>query len=80
MAIEGLRPASQHSNLHIGDEVGAWLGVMDRLGLMQDHDRVAETMIADIDNLRLCGLVGKRLCLLSSGHNLSWFSRCLRQR
>jgi hypothetical protein len=59
MAIEGLRPTPQHSNLHISDEVGAWLGVLDRLGLMQDHDRVAETMIADIDNLRSCGLVGE---------------------
>jgi hypothetical protein len=59
MAIEGLRPAPQHSNLHISDDVGAWLGALDRLGLMQDHDRVAQTMIADIDNLRLCGLVGE---------------------
>ena len=59
MAIEGLRRAPQHSNLHISDEVGAWLGALDRLGLMQDHDRVTQTMIADIDNLRLCGLVGE---------------------
>lgn len=59
MAIDGLRPVPQHSDLHISDEVGAWLGVLDRLGLMQDHDRVAETMIADIDNLRSCGLVGE---------------------
>ena len=59
MAIEGLRSAPQHSNLHISDEVAAWLGTLDRLGLMQDHDRVAETMIGDIDHLRLCGLVGE---------------------
>ncbi len=57
MAIEGLRPAPQHSNLHISDEVGAWLGVLDRLGLMQDHDRVAETMTTDIDNVRGCLVV-----------------------
>jgi hypothetical protein len=33
MAIEGLRPAPQHSNLHISREVGAWLRALDRLGL-----------------------------------------------
>ncbi len=59
MVIDGLRPASQHNNLHIGDDVAAWLGVLDRLGLMQDHDRVAETMIAEIDHLRSCELVGE---------------------
>jgi hypothetical protein len=59
MPIEGLRSAPQHNNLHISDEVGAWLGVLDRLGLMQDHDRVAETIIAEIDGLSSCGLAGE---------------------
>jgi hypothetical protein len=59
MAIQGLRTTPQHTNLHISDEVASSLAVLDRLGLMQDHDRVAETMIADIDNLRLCGMVGE---------------------
>lgn len=59
MAIEGLRTTPQHSDLHISDEVASLLRVLDRLGLMQEHDRVAKTMIAAIDNLSLCGMVGE---------------------
>jgi len=59
MSIEGLRASPRHSDLHVSDEVGSWLMALERLGLVQDRDRAAETLAADIDRLSNCGVAGE---------------------
>lgn len=51
MAIEGLRGARIPTQPNVTDHVGASVEALDRLGLVEDHDQVTESLTADFGRL-----------------------------
>lgn len=59
MAIEGLRTVAQPNQIDISDEVGASVEALDMLGLVQDRDRVADSVTAEFRTLGQVGTSGE---------------------
>lgn len=51
MTIEGLRTVPRHEDVNLSDQVGASVEALVMLDLVEDQDRVTETLTADYTNL-----------------------------
>jgi hypothetical protein len=60
MAVEGLRTVPvPNLNVNVTDEVGAAVQALDMLGLVEDRERVTETVTADFEVLTDSGQTGE---------------------
>lgn len=67
MAIEGLRTAPQPNAVNMQDEVDASVEALEMLGLVQDRDRLTETVAADFNALAQSGQTGEAFIQLPRG-------------
>src|SRR3990167_1812088 len=59
MTIEGLRNAPSLPQVNITDAVGASVEALDRLDLVNDRERVVETVTADFELINSSGVTGE---------------------
>lgn len=59
MAIEGLKTVTQPNEVNFSDQVGASVEALDLLGLVEDHDKVTESVTADYNALTKSGRAGE---------------------
>lgn len=59
MAIEGLKTVAQPNQVNFSDQVGASVEALDLLGLVEDHDKVTESVTADYNALTKSGRAGE---------------------